>query len=1282
MDLYERPLLGRDTHRYQSALQNPGPGSASIESLPGSTLYSRSVPGDHHPETETTRDVDSSIQTDLESEHSAPHDNTYPSLLKSTATSTGQNISEKQTQSPPWHPFWLRQVMLGSFCGLFMCCTIALPVMLSFSKRNNGLLESRPNDAYLWRFSPTAIITIIEIIWARVEFQTLRYMPWMAIKTGQSLGPAGYSLDYTQMLSPMVLIQSLRRKHLFVFLVATASLILKVQVVLSPSLYQIKTTRSTQPVEVQVLDSFAVTDDFSNATGTAPYYNARALQNFDMMFPFGVTKEGSYQTFKLAKQAATTRGTANTPLTVTVDGVFTEITCLELETHSVSKASVNGRYHNLTIDLQFKNCEQSVSIENKFIWAPADKDDVQVYWTVETQFEPKYPCSSLPRQNPNFVYFAGYYKPSAQNMSLPHLNTSAAVICSPIAYTSKVKIVDDGTSPKLSTLPSQDNTTIKSNPWVMLENSVPEGFAPIGISATNLVTGPVATAFGFRGKDPNSTDISLYQSKILAQAVMNLTEQIGPMLAHYQLRQTERNNITGSMVVEEYKLHVNESVCLWMTGLFAVTMCIAFWAIFQSRSMSHIWHRDPATILGTMLFFQSNTELSIDVVKCESGKRGSRKGEWRNSTHSPLVLRPWARALFTIFILGLIDGLVVTLHISETSGGLATIDEEGYLQLLWKSLPTLAMLLVSLYIGLTDTTMRDLATLSNLSIRPCDSLELDMSLLDMLGFRALYHSLRLKVYAVTVSQMLAAVGAFLTTLAAVLLTSQVVPNSTPVQFQQESWFGSRRVPRNVTYYDELSTTREDLSSLLLARRLSNFTYPQHTYDDLVFPTLGINDTNWDSNISAQVRTSAAKLLPSCVKLSDGDFNVSIQDDKSRSDFFSYWVEITQNFTCPNGAVTSFSDEVGIRSRSTDKYGLSYIAELVRSPDNPFTFASHCDIDTDEQDLLNNPWRVQTYVWGKFLSSQRDFDHLSVWRCNYSWVEVTTDVRLIRANKATLIDHQNPPTQDNSTIKPWSPPFSFPQLGQIEELTGVSDVFPEIEVTDIRASEFTTQFSSLVEPIGPIQVEDFGKPDQEGKILKALQSNLGFISAQLANVEHRLGIDEKSASAPADHGDLPSVNATITDHGRYRLVQNPTMTFLLIGILSLVVVVNAWALVLIGLRQLLSDRVSWLLDMDLKGLAPQGFSSIAMMEALIHGSNFLAGTSNDARSMSSRDPHQWLAGRFFRMGWFQGDGTREEEFTIGVLEDESFPFLGDKGDMKKTRESARGVELRTVTGNFV
>ncbi|KAH7155733.1 hypothetical protein B0J13DRAFT_233193 [Dactylonectria estremocensis] len=1275
---HSQPLSNNNSHQNLGCRQNSVTHSASTESISDHASIWRPARRDYHPSTfaESTHSLHSSAEAEytlpgLGSEPRTSHAGVQPSVLEPCVTSKDEEILEEQKQGARWHPFWLRQAMLCSFCAAFLCCTIALPIMLSLSKRNNGLFESRQGDAYVWRFGPTAILTIFSIFWSRVEFQALRYWPWMAMRTGQDLGPAGYNLDYTQMLSPAVLIKSLRRKHFLVFLVATASMILKVQIIISPALYQLHTTQSSTSVDVEVLDSFAVTEDLNNATGTGPYYHARALQNFDMEFPFGVAKEGAYQTFRMQNQTTTARGTVNTPLTVTVDGVFTHMECRELKNHSIASRGLDKYgFHNFTIDLQFEDCEQSVRMQNTVQWQLPNVDTAEAYWTVNTTLKPTFPCSSLPQQNPNFIYYAANYVPSADNVSIPHLDTCAAVICSPTAYISKVEIVDDGISPKMISSPTQKNTTIHSNPWDMLQNAVPDVLGYVGISATSRVTGPVEYAYGFRGKDVSSTDMSLYQSKVLLNSIMNLTEQVLPMLSHYQLRQTATTHTAGSLVVEPDKLYVNEFVCIWMTGLFAVITCIAFWVIFQSRIVSSVWHRDPATILGTLLFFQSDTKHTSEVVKSISGGRNDKKAEWSHSNYSPLALRPWFRTIFMVFVVGLIVGLAVALNASNTSDGLATVDGEGFFYLLSKSLPTLAMLLVSMYVAFNDTVMRDLATLSKLSSKSCDSQELDKSLLDMLGFRALSHSVRLKVYSVTVSQILATLCAFLTTIAAALLTSQVAPASTSSEIQQESWFGYRQLPPNESYSEEYSGNREDIGSLLLARRLSNFTYPQNTYADLVFPVLGINDTDWNANTSARVHTPAAKLLPTCIQLSETDFEMSIKNDSYTG---GIEVHITLSFTCPNGSVITSDEFISVEGTITDNYESAYIAELARSPGNVEYTSMMCHLDLDDDAILSTPWGLHTYMWGQYSVANMNFDHFSAWQCNYSWAEVSAEVNLIWGSDTILIDHQNPPTHDNSSVKRWSPPFSFPELGGAESYLGLSDPFPEIEITDPRAGGFSKQFGLLVEPFGTFQVEDFGKLGQEQNILDALHSNLGFVGAQLANIEYRLGIDEKSAATPpVQRGNLPSVNATITDNGRLRLVQNATLTFVLIGVLSLVVVVNAWALASVSLRQKLNHRPSWLLDLDMKGIAPEGFSSIAMMESLMHGSNFLRDVPPDAYPTSSSELHQWLAGTLFRIGWFQRDATNEKEFTLGVLEDEDFEFLGDKDDVKVSQESTREI----------
>ncbi|KAH7011450.1 hypothetical protein EDB80DRAFT_837328 [Ilyonectria destructans] len=1148
----QRPLFGGNTLQCQRARRNFSSSSSSAESLSDMIQFQGSVL-DYHVQEVTADDSDSSAATEHTQpeptlEPNDPHGSVNSTLLDMPSNAKSENANEEQCQTgngATWHPFWLKPTIFSSFCGLFLCFTVALPLMLLYSKRNDGLFESSPNFVYVWRFSPTA-----------------------TIQNGQSLGPDGCSLNYTSMLAPTVLIRSLQRKHLFVFLISAASMVLKAQIVLAPSLFQLQTTRSSHHVEVQVLDSFTMTEDASHNIGTGAYYNARALQYFDMKLPFGVSKEGAYQTFKLAKPGpgATSRGTVNAPLTVVVDGVFMDIQCRALENYTTIRTSMgDGSYYNFATDLQFENCEHSISIES-YIGLDSsslDRTNSTGVWKIENELKPEYPCSSLPKRHPSFLYFAGYFQPSPQDPSVPHLETCAALICSPNAWISKTEIVDDGINPQMAILSNQHNTTIHSNPWTMLQASIPSILGRFGLSTSNLVHGPVAAAFQLNHMDTSLEDITLYQNKVLRQAITNITQQIGPMLSHYELRQANESQIIGSIVSEIYKLHVSDFTCFLITGLFLFLSGISFWALVQSRRAPCVWYRDPATVLGNVIFFHSNTDPATDLMESLSEQREMRKTEWVQSSYSPLALRTWARALFVIFALGLIVGF-----------------------------------------------------------------------------------------------FLATICGFLTTIAAVLFTTELVPETTSIQFQQESWFGSR--PRPTDSYDQLAT-RQDLSSLILVWRLSNLTYPKHTYADLLFPALSINDTNWNANTSIQVRIPAAKLLPRCVQLLDADFETSVENTSTGTPA----AVIRQSFTCPNSSTKSVSSgyislyEYTEKDEATEEDELPYIAVILPSQGNAFTSADGCGITLDD-DSVSTTSRVQTYAWGKFSFSTMDFGHLSVWRCNYSWAEVTTDIKLIWTNETILIDHQSPPIQDNSTLRPRNPPFNFPD---IPEYPFDISVYPEVTAKDPRAGSFPTQFGLLVEPFGPLQLDSFGDSAYDNQILDTLHSNLGFLTAQLANIEQRLGIHEKSSTAPSYHGDLLPVNATITDNGRLRLIQSPIPSFILVGILSLIVIVNLYALVSTAARHLLSGRRSWLLDMDLKGLAPNGFNSIAMIDSLVHDSNALKDVPENAHLMPLGDLHESLVERRFRIGWFQGDETQSEVFTIGMLNDENFVYKRKKEDVK-------------------
>ncbi|KAK7213119.1 hypothetical protein V2G26_020297 [Clonostachys chloroleuca] len=85
---------------------------------------------------------------------------------------------------------------------------------------------------------------------------------------------------------------------------------------------------------------------------------------------------------------------------------------------------------------------------------------------------------------------------------------------------------------------------------------------------------------------------------------------------------------------------------------------------------------------------------------------------------------------------------------------------------------------------------------------------------------------------------------------------------------------------------------------------------------------------------------------------------------------------------------------------------------------------------------------------------------------------------------------------------------------------------------------------------------------------------------------------------------------------------------MIVILSLVLAFHTWGLISTGLRKVLGGGRKWLLDLELKGVAPSGFSSIAMMNDLLCGSNI--------RENLPR--------------------TEQQRYTVGIVERGEFEFI--------------------------
>ncbi|KAF4927296.1 hypothetical protein CGCF245_v013244 [Colletotrichum fructicola] len=1195
------------------------------------------------------------IRPTPDSHHGLLSDPTFSSE-KGSAKAGGNSIH--RVENVRWRPVWLRPVTLSTFLALFIALTIALPVMLWYSQENDGLVRTRENLVYLWRFGPTAILTIISLFWARVEIQAMRYMPWMAYRRAQERGTNEdiYDLDYTAMLSPAILFQSLKRKHYFVFLICFVSLILKIQIVLAPSLYSLAAIRVSEPAEVQVLNSFNTTAPATTYTEGSAYYTAKALVNFDMRFPFGVNGNLAYQTFKFSN--GTARGTTSSPLSVDVDGYFSKIECLKMEDYTASAPVVSSfNYHTFNVSLTFPGCDAQVPvISDRILWDKnkTAKGQTTGNWVVTNSVGK--PCPNLPQQFNQSLYYAARFGGSTKNASQPDFLNVAAVLCTSTGWVSKVRVVDDGVSPNVTELAYVVKTPVTADLWTMLNSAMPEAGGRWGTTGVGMVAGPVDSLSQFRGESlavaVNVSNPLLYTNEILQFAVLNMSQALGPLLGHYRLRVDDESQlaVTGSTVDSVSKLVVNQWVCWTMAALFALLSLVVASVLLRHTSRTAVWYRDPATILGNMIFFKEHPDLADRVAHSTSPST-----VWSHCDFTPLVLRTWARGLSSLLTFAIVVGLLYALRVSKTSQGLATVSEEGYLHLLWTSIPALVMLGVSLYTSCCDFAYRGLAILSCLSTRSCSARDLDVSLMDMLGLRALYLSLRKRVWAVTLSQSLAITCAFLTTLVSVIFTVESIPDSHNIQLQQESWFGSTEIGRGLDGLSLSRSNRQLLSSLVTRQGEASLAYPKNTYDDLVFPVLGGVDTVPVSpNTTITATVPAAKLHPmECFNVPDSEYNINITNWVEETKY--YEAIITQPFSCPNGSTAALLNRLDM-GVATNRLGVSYMADVFYSPQNTADINMACSLGVNATDYEYASWRYQTYAWGKFSTEKNGFNYFSMWRCNYTWVEATTQVHLAANDGEYVLDPERPPQADLSTIKPWTPTLDIPHVDQQFINIQVGDAYPQLAVADLLAGWIGEQFKALIEPFGKLPLEALGDAGQDEEILQGLQHNYGLVAAQLVNIENRYNLTARSRNAaPPDQ--LPTLEAVVSDNGRRRLVQNATVTYILFAILVAVALTHISAVLSIVTKRMVGRN--WPFHLDVKGLAPDGFHSMATMGALLRGSNASDHLPESTQLLSTDELHGRLSDLNFRLGWFQRALGQARVFTIGVRGDGDFQYLGGK-----------------------
>ncbi|KAF6786815.1 hypothetical protein CSOJ01_15351 [Colletotrichum sojae] len=1139
----------------------------------------------------------------------SPENETYPrpkieTTVNEYPVEAGRSNSEASVTGT-WQPKWLRSTVLGAFASLFVAFALALLLLLQYSQRHSGIVAARQSFVYVWRFGPTAVFTIVAAFWARVELQSMRYTPWIALHSrGLSLDEGIATLDYTSMLLPTALVQSLRRKHYVLSLVIVTSIILVAQVALAPGLFNLAAVRVEYATDIQTLDSFDAEtrypDNSTLKTETSAFY-----------MTFGSRRGG----------VDGSRGTVREPLRAIVDGLLAEVQCLKLKSHTVlawSEVFHPTPVYSFDVDLHFDGCDKPIYMDNGWI-TPTRLEAKKGQRLTKNSLSPEIACSGLPQKNTQWVYYAALFGPSPTNASRPAFHKAAALVCTSDAWLEKVEVTDDGISPNVD-----------------------------GQLGTGLITGPVGADW-LKNVASDPADPAMYENDILLNSTTNVLKTMIPYLGHYIIRREGAAGAMGTTIATVDRLLVNRWICISMAVLFAFIAVAVFVIIFgygRSRGKS-AWRRDPATIFGSMSYLQDHPELFQQLPGLETKKP---LVDWDQCNYSPPALKGYFRALSTMLIIGVIAGLIVAHEISASFDGIASIDEEGYTHLLWTSVPSLTMLCISLYMASCNTTNRSLCTFHALASQPCRSRELDYSLLDMVGVRSLYRSIRLKCYTVSMSQFLALACGLLTTFASVLFTGKyTLPRHASALFPQETWLGTQRIQPVETSSFNIMRARRSLSGLLMRQGETSLNYPRNTYYDLVFPSLGgMQDiAGLSQTLSVNMTMPAAQLISTCKKLSEGDdYRVVFGGRKEHASPFIRDVELFKPYTCPNGTRVELRDGVALE-RETNPRGRVYVGQALRSVNDLADVNAPCSLRLNASELRLATKKHETYLWGEYVNGTKFSESISVYSCAYEWTEVTTKVHFVPVDGALIVDPENPPQPDDSARRPWNHLFAVSQ----------EDAIPQIIMPEKFAS-LESKFAVLIQPYGRFTMEDLGNASKEEEILDALRGNVGFITAQIANIENRLALNASSLRGPPPAEGFPPVNATIFSEGDYRLVQNTTATYVLVGILSAVVLFNLWALLSAALRRSALSE-SRLLAMDVKGLAPEGFNSFAALGSLLRGSNVSSHLMPGAHLLSNEELHEMHSHLSFRLGWFRYESDQSRHFSIGVLGDETFTFLGRK-----------------------
>jgi hypothetical protein len=196
----------------------------------------------------------------IELKHSVT-DETVRTSVCSLPADDDTSLTRGESLNAHWKPLFLRSPVLVGFCLFSIAILVSLQVILTVSTKNNGIATSSDDKHFLWTYAPTALFTIVIVIWRQVDYNSKALQPWANMAAGPQPVENSLLLDYITLFQLISLFKSLSRRHWNASLSITVFILIMVIIAVSTGLFTLQTvTRGGVPTLMAVNNTFGGTD--------------------------------------------------------------------------------------------------------------------------------------------------------------------------------------------------------------------------------------------------------------------------------------------------------------------------------------------------------------------------------------------------------------------------------------------------------------------------------------------------------------------------------------------------------------------------------------------------------------------------------------------------------------------------------------------------------------------------------------------------------------------------------------------------------------------------------------------------------------------------------------------------------------------------------------------------------------------------------------------------------------------------------------------------------------